>query len=419
MKNPATQGAAESCYFEGPSLQAKLGSLLFLTSIFFSNFFSRIVPSPLMPTIEKDLGLSHSEAGSLFLIIAVGYFVTLTGSGLVSSRLTHRKTIILSTILMGLAYLATSLCKNMIGMSAGLLVVGMATGLYLPSGIATLTSLVSFQHWGKAIAVHELAPNLAFVLAPLVAEALLRWFSWRAVLALVGASSLFIGTAFALFGRGGNFHGQAPALKSLRVLCRQQDLWIMMVLFSLGIAGTMGLYAMLPLYLTSERGMDLAWTNSIVAVSRIAPIFVALLSGWVADRFGTERAMKYALLCTGFSTILLGIVPGWWIVFVLFLQPMLAVCFFPPALAALSSIGPAGARNVVVSFTIPLSFLVGAGAIPTLIGVAGNAGSFATGIALTGTLMSVGAVLTRYLSLPRQKKDEEKPCVTLTASKNT
>jgi len=357
-----------------------------------------------MPTIEKDLALNHSEAGSLFLIIAVGYFVTLTGSGFVSCRLTHRKTIILSTIMLGLAYLATSLCKSMMGMSAGLLVVGMSTGLYLPSGIATLTSLVSFQHWGKAIAVHELAPNLAFVLAPLVAEVLLRWFSWRAVLALVGTSSLSIGIAFAFFGRGGNFHGEAPALRSLRSLCRRRDLWIMMVLFGLGIAGTMGVYAMLPLYLVSERGMDLAWTNSVVAVSRIVPIFVALLSGWVADRFGTERTMKYSLLLTGALTILLGIVPGRWVVIVVFLQPMVAVCFFPAALAALSSIGPAGARNVVVSFTIPLSFLVGAGAIPTLIGVSGNAGSFASGIACTGALMTVGAALTRYLESPRPEK---------------
>lgn len=397
MTDPAAHGAADSRYLETSSLQAKLGSLLFLTTIFFTNFFSRIVPSPLMPTIEKNLGLNHGEAGSLFLVIAAGYFVALMGSGFVSSRITHRKTIILSTIALGLAYLATSLSNSMIEMSVGLLVVGMATGLYLPSGIATLTSLVSYQHWAKAIAVHELAPNLAFVLAPLVAEFFLQWFSWRAVLVSVGLSSLFIGITFAFFGRGGEFPGEAPALKSLRLLCQERDLWIMIGLFSLGIAGTMGVYAMLPLYLVSERGIDQAWTNSVVAVSRIVPLFMGLLSGWVADRFGTTRTIKYVLILTGTMTILLGIVPGWWVVIIVFLQPMLAVCFFPAALAALSSIGPANARNVVISFTIPLSFLVGAGAIPTMIGLSGNAGSFALGIAATGALMTAGAVLTRYL----------------------
>ena len=402
LKEAAAHSAAESRYLETSSLQAKLGSLLFLTTIFFTNFFSRIVPSPLMPTIEKNLELNHSEAGSLFLVIAAGYFVALTGSGFVSSRITHRKTIILSATTLGLAYLATSMSNSMMEMSAGLLAVGMASGLYLPSGIATLTSLVSYQHWGKAIAVHELAPNLAFVLAPLVAELFLQWFSWRAVLAMVGLSSLSIGITFAFFGRGGEFPGEAPALRSLRLLCQERDLWIMIGLFSLGIAGTMGVYAMLPLYLVSERGIDQAWTNSVVAVSRIIPLFMGLLSGWVADRFGTTRTIKYVLILTGTMTILLGIVPGWWVVVIVFLQPMLAVCFFPAALAALSAIGPANARNVVISFTIPLSFLVGAGAIPTVIGLAGSAGSFAMGIALTGTLMTAGAALTRYLEPPQQ-----------------
>jgi NNP family nitrate/nitrite transporter-like MFS transporter len=44
----------------------------------------------------------------------------------------------------------------------GLVVLGFAAGFYLPSAIATITSLVDKRHWGKAIAIHELAPNLAF-----------------------------------------------------------------------------------------------------------------------------------------------------------------------------------------------------------------------------------------------------------------
>ena len=58
-----------------------LGPLLILTSIFFVNFISRIIPAPLMPKIETDLNISHAQAGSFFLLISIGYFVTLIGSG--------------------------------------------------------------------------------------------------------------------------------------------------------------------------------------------------------------------------------------------------------------------------------------------------------------------------------------------------
>jgi hypothetical protein len=46
------------------------------------------------------------------------------------------------------------------------------------------------------------------------------------------------------------------------------------------------------------------------------------------------------------------------------------------------------------------SRLLFAGAIPTVIGVMGDVGSFASGLALVGGLILTGFVLTLYLKLP-------------------
>src|SRR5512137_442567 len=147
--------------------------LLFLAAIFFVNFLARIILSPLMPVIEADLKVDHGQAGILFLLISVGYFIALMASGYVSSRLKHKYTIVLSSVTVGLALLATAFSPGLDGVRLGILVMGMAAGLYFPSGMATITSLFRSQHWGKAIAVHELAPNLAFAAAPLLSEMLL------------------------------------------------------------------------------------------------------------------------------------------------------------------------------------------------------------------------------------------------------
>ena len=90
------------------SLRSQVGPLLLMTGIFFLNFISRIILAPLMPTIEMDLGIGHAEAGSLFLLISLGYFISLMGSGFLSSRFTHRKTIIFSSIVLGITLLAIS-----------------------------------------------------------------------------------------------------------------------------------------------------------------------------------------------------------------------------------------------------------------------------------------------------------------------
>ena len=96
MEVPADDQKADAHAEENSDrFRTYLGPLLILTSIFFVNFISRIIPAPLMPKIEADLNISHAQAGSFFLLISIGYFVTLIGSGFFSARLTHRKTIIL------------------------------------------------------------------------------------------------------------------------------------------------------------------------------------------------------------------------------------------------------------------------------------------------------------------------------------
>jgi NNP family nitrate/nitrite transporter-like MFS transporter len=379
--------------------------ILFLTAIFFINFLARIIFAPLMPTMEADLGISHSEAGSFFLLTSTGYFITLLVSGFFSSRLLHRGTIIFSALAVGVALILTSVTREIWGLRAGLLVLGMAAGLYLPSGIATLTSLADIKHWGRAIAVHELAPNLGFVGAPLLSEMLLFWFSWRTILAILGILSIVLGLTYASGNFGGRFPGKAPSMEAFRPLIRERSFWIMMVLFSLGIGGSFGVFTMLPLYLVTQQGFDQDWANTLVGLSRVSGVGMAFVSGWAVDRFGHRRTLVSVLLLTGLATVLLGTASGPSLVAMIFLQPLLAVCFFPAAFAALSLLSSESTRNLAVSLTIPAGFIVGGGAIPILIGAMGDAGVFSLGIVLSGVIILSGGFLSAFIKVPTAHED--------------
>jgi predicted MFS family arabinose efflux permease len=384
-----------------PSLRYQMVPLLFLVGIFFLNFLSRIVLSPLLPTVEKDLKIGHEEAGSFFFMISFGYCIMLLGSSFVSSRLSHRKTILLSTVALGGALLFVGLSHQLWMVRLGLFTLGMAAGLYLPSGIATITELVNPRDWGKAISIHELAPNLSFVIAPLIAEMLLRWFSWQGIFTLFGIFSILTGILFFLFGRGGRFCGESLNVSTLRIILKEPSFWVMMALFSLGIGGTFGMFAMFPLYLVSEKGMDQAWANTLVGLSRISPVGVAILSGWVTDRLGPKRTLKVVFLANGIAVMLLGAASESWIVLLIFLQPMLASSFFPPGFAALSRIGGPQFKSIAVSLTMPVSFLLGGGAIPAMIGFIGEVRSFSIGFIILGGILFGGAILVRYLKFDK------------------
>lgn len=380
-----------------------VGPVLFLAAIFFVNFTARIILAPFLPTIEKELSISHGQAGFFFFLIATGYLTALVSSGFISSRFTHRVTIITSCACVGLALLGIAFAGSLWAMRAGLFALGLAAGLYIPSAIATITALVDSRHWGKAIAVHELAPNLAFLGAPLLAEFFLTWSTWRAALAVLGVVSILLSAVFGRCGRGGEFPGESPASSVFRLLLRTPSFWLMLLLFGLGISSTLGVYAMIPLYLVSERGLERGWTNTILALSRISGPFFGLLGGWVSDRLGPGRTMAGSLLFTGLATLLLGPADASWLVLFVFLQPLLAVWFFPAGFAALSMITPAAARNLAVSFAVPFGFVLGGGVIPTFIGFMGDVGSFAVGFTLTGALILSGGIVALYLKLPERK----------------
>jgi NNP family nitrate/nitrite transporter-like MFS transporter len=379
------------------SLQAQLLPLFFLTSIFFLNFIIRIIISPLMPTILADMNLTRDQAGSFFLVSASGYFISLLCSGFVSSRLQHKRTIVFSAVATGIAFIATGLSQDLLTMRLGLFVVGMTSALYIPSGIAMLTSSISSRHWGKAISIHEMAPNLGFLMAPIISEGLLLWLSWRSVLMVIGGASILTGISFLKFSNVMDFPGESPRLKSVLPLVKTPSFWMMMTLFSLGVAGTMGVYSMLPLYLVNECSMIQSQANTLITLSRILTLPMSLMVGWLSDRFGLKQMLAAVLLLTGISTLLIGLLSGRLMTGVIFCQPVLAVCFFPPAFAALSHIGSKETRNIAVSFTIPFAFLVGGGVVPTVIGILGEKGFFSMGFVVAGALILFGAVIPFFL----------------------
>ncbi|MFH1102626.1 MAG: MFS transporter [Pseudomonadota bacterium] len=369
----------------------RLGFVLLLTAVFFINFISRIVLAPLIPTIESDLGINHTEAGSLFLFISCGYFISLLGSGFFSSRFTHRQTIVFSGIAMGFALFGASVSHGLWAIRTTLFFLGLAAGLYLPSGIAVITTTFDMRHWGKAIAIHEMAPNLSFVVAPLLAEAVMLRFNWRGVFVILGFGSIALAALFVRYGLGGRFHGESPSISSIKGIIFNSSFWVMVFLFGLGISGTLGVFTMLPVFLVSTHGFERGMANTLIAGSRVAGMVMTFLGGWLTDRIGAKKILMIVFLVNGAATVLIGMASSALVVLPVVLQPIIAACFFPAGLAALSMMSRPELRNLVVSLTVPIAFLVGGGMVPTLIGYIGDVSSFSIGISIVGGLILTGA----------------------------
>ena len=379
----------KSCPIPEP-FRVRAGAVFFLAALFLLNFMARFILAPLMPFLEQEIHITHAQAGSLFLVTSAGFAVTQFASGFVSSRLTHRKALILSILTVGIALLGLGFMRSLAGIRLALIVLGLAAGLHIPSALAAITAMVRRQDWGKAMGLHSSAPTLGLVLGPLMVAALMGFLSWRMLIILLGVFTLILGSAFLAFGKCGEFPGDAPKLAALKQIIRLPSFWLVILLLLMAVGGSVGLFTVMPLYLITERGMDSTSANTFLGFAQISGFVAALGGGWFADRVGPKRAIAVLIAAGGVANIFLGISSDRWLLIFLFIQPVLTGALFPGLFTALSRIVAPNLRSVVASVAVPIAFFVGAGLFPALFGYLGQTHSFSLGFVLAGSLMLLG-----------------------------
>jgi MFS transporter, NNP family, nitrate/nitrite transporter len=386
------------------TFQSMFWSILYLTLIFFLTFISRFIFSPLLPTISADLGISTGQAGSIFLISSIGFMIGAVTSGFISSKINHRGTLTLSIFCVSIALLICVTMTSLTTIRLTMLVIGIAAGFNLPSITAIITAIVSRPDWGKALAVQQLAPPSSLILGPLLVVFVLHWFEWRFLMGGI-AVFIFLMAITLLISRIGDFPGDAPKVKLARFILAQRSFWILIVLFALGMGGQIGVYAMMPLYLVTERGINAEAANTLVGTAQISALFMTFFSGWVTDKIGEKKAIAIFLLCSGVVTLFLGLLSGAWLKVMVFLQPALIACYFPPGFAALSRIVQPDYRSLATSWVTPAALVIGGGLLPTALGYMGEAYSIGTGITLAGVLIIAGFPLAFLLKLIDKMED--------------
>ena len=250
-----------------------------------------------------------------------------------------------------------------------------------------------------------MAPPLALVSGPLITVLFASVFAWTTTVACLGSFVILIGLLFAWFGKVGNFPGDPPNIALLKTIFSQKSFWLMVILFSLGMGAQVGIYAMLPLYLVTERGLSAESANTILGLSQVSALFMTFVSGWITDRIGEKRTIFIFLCLSGVVTLLIGSLSGTWLKVVVFLQPALIVCYFPPAFAALSRIVQPNLRSLASAYGPPMAFILGAGLMPLFLGYMGENYSIGLGIVIVSVIIVVGSFLVQPLKLLEKLDD--------------
>ena len=371
--------------------------LLFLTLVVFMGILPRLLLAPTLLRVAVSFGVSYSAASGVFLTGSLGFVTGLLSSGFIANRLTHRWTIVLSIGVNAVALLLLSVVRTLAGFHLVFMVINWASGLYPGSGIASAIQLMPAERRGAALAIHESGPNLAFLLAPVLAALLAPPLGWRGVYRVIAVAALLVTVSFALFGRASRDRGQPPSFQNLSLFLRNRPFWVVSALFVVAASGAMGIFSVLPTYLMVDHGLPEELVNTLVGLSRVSGFASILLAGTFADRHGFARVTVVVLGTTALVTIILGVASGPLLLVAVFLQPLLVGAFFPLGLSALSDVAPPHARNLAIALAIPLANVFGAGVTPRIMSWAGSLGAFRLSFVVLGVLTLASLRLLRWM----------------------
>ena len=375
----------------------KLLPLFIFCGLWFLNYSTRTIFSPILPLIEEILSISHGQAGGLFTSLAIGYSITLLIAGRFASVWGYKRTVVAGFIGIGLVFLGLQWVENYVTFHILFFLIGIATGTYIPSILPIITDMYDYRHWGKAIGLHDSAASLSIFSIPILVAFGLHFLSWRRLLLVLGAASLLLPIYFwkvSTEPRPETGQQRRPVSE----LFNKKTLWIMGLLWIFASGSSSGVYSILPLYLIKERGIDFHFANTLFGISRVGGIFISILSGFLADRYGYRTVLILSLFTTGLSTVGLSLSSTLPLILTtLLLQATFSLAFFPAGLAALSNLTPLSDRSTVIGVTLSIGMIFGTGFTPFVLGIIADHLSFQVGILWLGILTTFSCLGVRLL----------------------
>ena len=356
--------------------------LFFLWFLWFTTFIIRIVFAPILPLVEDEFRINHSLATSIFLFLSVGYGTAVLVAGFLSGKLGYKKSIVLSLGLLGLIDFLLPLVQNFYLLYLFAFLIGFIVGFYLPAAIPLITEYYSERNWGKAIAIHDTGAPSAIFATPFVALFLLHFFHWRGIFVVLAC--IYLVSSIVFWFVSSEVKVSHPPKTVFNDLIKIKSLWLMAVIWVFSAGSNIGLYSIVPLYLTKELQLNIDQANTILGFSRLGAIGMAIGCGLLMDRFNLRKIMSTVMITTGVLTVLMGLASVRYIGIVLFLQAFFVTAFFPAGLVAIAKTFSREMRSLATGIILAVSMVSGAGIIPYLLGVSGDTISFRLGITILG-----------------------------------
>ena len=246
--------------------------------------------------------------------MVVGGVVNLV-AGYAADRLPHRWAAILgvSMAMVGVFYFVLGAAPNLGVIIFAAVMSSIAVTFWHPSAIGALARRFVNRR-GLSISLHGAGGSIGETLGPLIAGALLSYFTWRyilqgSVVPAVGAGVVIWLLLRNLTVQRGEGMSARVYLEAVRVFLGNRRLQILLVLVS-GFSISQGsLMTFLPIYLREDVGYSSFQTGLYLALAQGMGIISQPALGYLSDRYGRRAVLLPCVTVLGLMVLALSVAP--------------------------------------------------------------------------------------------------------------
>ena len=270
---------------------------------------------PLIPDIQRSLGMSHAVAGLLITlpVLCMGLFAPV--APVLAGRIGAVRAVTIAVALIGFAGLA----RIAVGGTAGVLLFTFAIGVGMGLGNALMVVAVKERFSDHPLLLTsvytagiQLGSSIAAVLAVPIAMSM---GGWRFTLAVFSIASVAALIAWVLLSRSAP--KSRPAGVFPRFPLKSGIAWVFVAMFALMGIVYYGITAWVPAAYV-ELGYSHEATGWLAAIFNIGTVPSTIVVGLIGARFTKRRGLAVACSTMVVATLLLALAPGGAIVWILF-----------------------------------------------------------------------------------------------------
>jgi MFS transporter, Spinster family, sphingosine-1-phosphate transporter len=280
-------------------------TMVILYLLYFMDFATRAVISPMFPILKKEMGLSDSQLGWLSTIVLAVVSVLAIPLSYLIDRWSRRKMISLMSIIWSAGSFFSGLSVNFTQLLITRGVLGVGEASFSSAGQAMIMATIKKSRRATVTGIWTTASSLGMACGMLVGGFVAAKYGWQAAFMAVSIPGVILGI-LAWFipdfknqiKTAGSDAGQSLSFGNiLRDLVKNKTLVSLCISFGLVYFFCMTLFYWLPSYFIRYMGMDVARAGAMTAGIMVTALIAAPLGGFLGDRISRKNPKNKILLC--------------------------------------------------------------------------------------------------------------------------